>query len=158
MDCSLPGSSVRGVFQARILECVAISFSRGSSWPREWTRVFCIGRQILFHWAIWEIQSLIIMLRKGSLWLGICSTGLKSCLCHQLRSLGQVTSLLSLFEVYSKRHSESVKALTCALGGGVRWGGQVAERPDSRLATASCEAWGLWQNLSAFVFLPVKWE
>ena len=38
MNCSLPGSSVHGVFQARILEWVAISFSRGSSQPRDWTR------------------------------------------------------------------------------------------------------------------------
>ena len=39
MDCSPPGSSVHGVLQARILEWVAISSSRGSSWPRNWTRV-----------------------------------------------------------------------------------------------------------------------
>ena len=38
LDCSLPGSSVRGIFQARILEWVAISFSRGSSWSRDWTQ------------------------------------------------------------------------------------------------------------------------
>ena len=45
MDCSLPGSSARGIFQARILEWVAISFSRGSSQPRDWTQVsHIIGR------------------------------------------------------------------------------------------------------------------
>ena len=45
-DCSLPGSSVDGVFQARILEWVAISFSRGSSPPRDWTRVSrIVGRR-----------------------------------------------------------------------------------------------------------------
>jgi len=38
MDCSIPVSSVHGIFQARVLEWVAISFSRGSSWPRDWTR------------------------------------------------------------------------------------------------------------------------
>ena len=38
MDCNLPGSSVHGILQARILEWVAISFSRGSSWPRDWTQ------------------------------------------------------------------------------------------------------------------------
>ena len=38
MDCSLPGSSVCGIFQARILEWVAIAFSRGSSQPRDQTR------------------------------------------------------------------------------------------------------------------------
>ena len=37
MDCSTPGSSVYGIFQARILEWVAISFSGGSSWPRDQT-------------------------------------------------------------------------------------------------------------------------
>ena len=42
MDCSLPGSSVHGIFQARILEWVAIPFSRGSSGPRDWTQVSCI--------------------------------------------------------------------------------------------------------------------
>ena len=43
MDCSPPGSSVHGIFQARILERDAISFSRGSSWPRDWTQVSCIA-------------------------------------------------------------------------------------------------------------------
>ena len=42
MDRSLPGSSVHGIFQARILEWVAISFSRRSSQPRDWTWVSCI--------------------------------------------------------------------------------------------------------------------
>ena len=44
MDCSLPGSSVHGIFQARILEWVGISSSRGSSQLRDWTHVSCIGR------------------------------------------------------------------------------------------------------------------
>ena len=42
MDCSLPGSSVHGIFQARVLEWVAISFSRDSSRPRDQTQVSCI--------------------------------------------------------------------------------------------------------------------
>ena len=45
MDCSLPGSSGHGIFQARILEWVAISFSRGSSQPRDCIQVFCIARR-----------------------------------------------------------------------------------------------------------------
>ena len=44
MDCSLPGSSVHGISQARILECVAISFSRGSSQSRDRTHDSNIGR------------------------------------------------------------------------------------------------------------------
>ena len=43
MDCSLPGSSVLRISQAGILEWVAISFSRVSSWPRDWTQVSCIA-------------------------------------------------------------------------------------------------------------------
>ena len=39
-DCSLPGSSVDGILEARILEWVAIPFSKGFSWPRNWTQVF----------------------------------------------------------------------------------------------------------------------
>ena len=42
MDCSLPGSSVHGILQARILEWVAIPFSRGSFWPRNQTHLSCI--------------------------------------------------------------------------------------------------------------------
>ena len=57
MDYSLPGSSVHGILQARILEWVAISLSRGSSQSRTPTRISCIscmGRQILYHWATSE--------------------------------------------------------------------------------------------------------
>ena len=43
VDCSLPGSSVHGILQARILEWVAIPFSRGSSQPRDQTWVSCIA-------------------------------------------------------------------------------------------------------------------
>ena len=57
MDCSPPGLSVRGVFQARIPEWVAISFSRESSWPRNGTCVSCLGRWILHVRATWEAQN-----------------------------------------------------------------------------------------------------
>ena len=49
IDCSLPGSSVHGTFQVRILEWIAISSSRGPSQPRDQTHLFCIGGQILHH-------------------------------------------------------------------------------------------------------------
>ena len=42
-DCSLPGSSVHGILQARILEWVAIPFCGGYSWPRDWTQVSCLA-------------------------------------------------------------------------------------------------------------------
>ena len=52
MDCSPPGSSVHGILQARILEWIAMPFSRGSSQPRDENSVSyvsCIGRRVLYH-------------------------------------------------------------------------------------------------------------
>ena len=49
MDCNPPGSSVHGILQSRILEWVAIPFSRGSSQPRNGTRVFCIAGRFFYH-------------------------------------------------------------------------------------------------------------
>ena len=69
MNCGPPGSPVHGIFQARILEWVAISSSRGFFQPRNQTHVSCIGRRILYHCITWEASSfvfLIIML--------LCST------------------------------------------------------------------------------------
>ena len=58
MDCSLPGSSIHGIFQARILEWVAISFYRRSSRPRDWTQVsHIVGRRFTI-WATRVAQML----------------------------------------------------------------------------------------------------
>ena len=54
MDCSLPGSFIREIFQARILEWVAISFSRGSSQPWDQTRVSSIAGRLFTLWATRE--------------------------------------------------------------------------------------------------------
>ena len=65
MHCSPPGSSVHGISQARILEWLAISSSKGSSQSRDQTRVSyssCFGRQILNHWANWEAQIFAILI------------------------------------------------------------------------------------------------
>ena len=51
MDCSLPGSSVHGILQARILEWVVIPFSRDQT---RISQVSCICRRILYHWDTWE--------------------------------------------------------------------------------------------------------
>ena len=51
MNSSLPGSAILGIFQARILEWAAISFSRGSSQPRDQTRVSCIEDRRFIVWA-----------------------------------------------------------------------------------------------------------
>ena len=54
MDCSPPGSCVHGISQTRTQEWVAISFSKGSSRPKDQTWVSCIGRWIHYHWATGE--------------------------------------------------------------------------------------------------------
>ena len=59
MDCILPGSSAHGISQAGILERAAISYSMGSSRARDRTRISCIGRQIVYHCAIWEAPSFV---------------------------------------------------------------------------------------------------
>ena len=62
LDGRLTSSSVPGILQARILEWVAISFSRRSFQPKDQTGVSCIsciGRQILYHWANREAQYII---------------------------------------------------------------------------------------------------
>ena len=64
MDCSLPGSSVRGIFQVRTLEWVAISSTKGSSQPRDLTWVSSIARQILHHWTTWEASHWVAVLIK----------------------------------------------------------------------------------------------
>ena len=57
MDSSPPGASVHGILQSRILERVAIPFSRGSSWPKDWTWVSLIMGRLITLWATWEAQS-----------------------------------------------------------------------------------------------------
>ena len=76
VDCSPPGSSVHGILQARILEWVAISFSRGSSWPRDRTcisYITCIGRRIQVKYSLWldrykqkpNDKNLLVLFRGG---------------------------------------------------------------------------------------------
>ena len=71
MDCSLPGSSVHGIFQTRILEWFAISFSRESSPPTDQTRVLLHCRQILTNWATAEkVKNLLEMKETRVQFLG----------------------------------------------------------------------------------------
>ena len=69
MDCSLPGFSVYGIFQARVLEWGAISVSRGSSRPRDRARFFCIVGRRFTLWATREACSTLCGILI--LWLGI---------------------------------------------------------------------------------------
>ena len=68
MDCSPPGSPIHGILQARIMEWVAISFSRGSSRPRDWTQVSCITGGCFTILATREGQSESHSVVSDSLW------------------------------------------------------------------------------------------
>ena len=57
MDYSLPSSSVHEILQARILEWVAIPFSRESSWPGHWTQVSSTAGRLFTVWALREEQA-----------------------------------------------------------------------------------------------------
>ena len=63
MDCSLSGSSVHGILQARILERVSMPSSRGSSQPGDWTWVSCITSKFFTIWATREAHTYIYKLR-----------------------------------------------------------------------------------------------
>ena len=74
MDCSLPGSSVHGISQARILVWVAVPFSRGSSWPKNQTWISCTAGRFFTMWATGESgdpgkeQNSEILQAASSLW------------------------------------------------------------------------------------------
>ena len=100
VDCSPPGSSVHGIAQVRILEWVAISSSRGSSWSRDWTHVSCFGNGffttepsgIHAHMGTWTATCrFVCMFKLSFLWdqcLGVqflgCMVG--SCMFNFIRN------------------------------------------------------------------------
>ena len=67
MDHSPPGSSVHGILQSRILQCVAMTSPGGSSQPRGQTCISCVDRQILYHWSTWEAPFTRIILEITSM-------------------------------------------------------------------------------------------
>ena len=82
-DCSPPGPSVHGISQARMLEWVAIPFYRGSSWPRDWTHIYCISGNFFttepprkLRTVIWSSSSTLGIrpVKMNSLiWKGTCT-------------------------------------------------------------------------------------
>ena len=105
MDCSIAGSSFHGILQARVLEWVAISFSRGSSWPRDLTHISCISRQILYHWATMEAP--IVCIKKWKIMRTILTILTYNSLCIIFSSLRrrqwQLTPVLLPGESHGQR-------------------------------------------------------
>ena len=75
MDCSPPGSSVRGILQARIVDWVAMPSSRGSSQPRDQTQVSCTASRFFTNWATGEVPFNLNYLLK-ILYLNMITLGL----------------------------------------------------------------------------------
>ena len=67
MGCSPPGSSVHGISQARVVDWIVIYYSKGSSWPQDWTQesVSCTGKLILYHCAS-RVQELLAVLWEAA--------------------------------------------------------------------------------------------
>ena len=103
MDCRPPGSSVHGIFQARVLECVAISSSRGFSWPRD---------QSLLHWQAdslplshlgsppgpWQMLdcfgSLFSLVQSVCVCVCVCGQERRSWLCIEYRTKSRVSCVV----------------------------------------------------------------
>ena len=101
--CCPPGSSVHGLSQVRILKQVAISFSRGSSRPKDWTCVSCIGRQESHPWATREatfdcyhVQSRVVDFSDFKRWWKYLTFFQVKCSVSQ-DSAGQMKFVLNLF-------------------------------------------------------------
>ena len=89
MSCSLQGSSVHGIFQARVLEWVAISFSRRSSRPRDWIRVSrIVGRCS----TVWATRKPFILVLK-------CYFKIFSCCCFFLPPPSMLSHLIGLWKL-----------------------------------------------------------
>ena len=85
VDCSRPDSSVHGTLQARVLEWVAICFSRGSSWPRDWTWVVQIVGRCFIIWATRDVH--LISLIAISLFRTSVSSWGASLLAQRVKNL-----------------------------------------------------------------------
>ena len=120
MDCSPPSSSVRGILQARMLEWVAISFSRGSSRPRDLTQVSHIAGRRFNLWAMKRTipPVALLMVRSKNLW----SWGYMGNLYLLLNLVAKLKLLLNILSFRTKRTSggahskQEVFILTSGLG------------------------------------------
>ena len=116
MVCSPPGSCVHGISQARILKQIATSFSRWSSWPRDWTHISCTGRWILYHWATREAQPTVVAYKYSFVlcpfpltlvgWYIFTETQKQSPMSEMSWVLWQVKWVLALYTLCGSRYRQ----------------------------------------------------
>ena len=99
MNCSVPGSSVHGIFQARILEWGSMPSSKGSFWLKNWTHVSCISSMdmwILYHWDTWEtcLSSLSFARLFATPWTAAPQASLSITYCQSLLKIMSIESLI----------------------------------------------------------------
>ena len=112
MDCSPPGSSLHGIFQAIIVEWAAMSCSRGSSQLRDWTQVSRIGRQILYHCVTYPRQK-----QRG--WRGGGElAGTRSSMCSDTASHSSLISISKPSNAQTLLVERSTIPVCLRLGGG----------------------------------------
>ena len=104
MDCSLPGFSVHGIFQARVLEWVAISFSRESSWLRDWTHVSCIAGRSFTLWATREALQFSSVQSLSHIWLSVTSRTAAQQAALSITNTQSLLKLMSIESVMSSNH------------------------------------------------------
>ena len=161
MDCSLPSSSVHGISQARILEWVAISFSRGSSHPRDQAQVPCIAGRFFTTWATKEapksskeaVETRVPAGRSGrsrSLLIVICVSGyMWACVCVCVHAKSCLTLCdpldcsLPVFSVHRILHTRILKWISIS-----SFRGPSRPRNQTRISCISCIAGGFFNPLS----------
>ena len=133
MDWSPPGSSVPGISQARILEWVAIPFSRESSWPRDWTRISCFAGGFFTIWEALPALCVGFILLPYSL---------------SLRVVGKTTSSpFQLHDSENKSPPPPPRLPWRDLGEGFRW--SIGRAWTGPLPTSVTEVWEAgcnWQS------------
>ena len=132
MDCSPLGSSVHGIVWARILEWVAMSSSRGSSRPRDWTHILCVScivRRVIYRqhhlgspWGIPQVRGKALAKRLGSRGTVQSCTRRMNCApeaqvysLHESQGPGQWRLLKTLGPLSDAYQSPGPQQLTCAV-------------------------------------------
>ena len=155
MDCSPLGSSVHhGILQARILEWVAIPFSRGSSWPRDRSQVSCIAGRCFNLWVRqWQCQKAPSPL-PGVQWSRDLSH-------HVLQHWRTAPDMQFQLSVLTGLTSRGVTAVSGVESQAWKWESRSAWSPSRVFTydeTFAFQGWELFQILSSFlIILPRIW-